>query len=84
MGFYVYIVQSEKDASYYVGSTRDINERIQRHNQGRSVYTKAKRPWKLVYSEPHPDRRSAVARENQIKRRKDRNYIETLVRTSRP
>ena len=84
MCYFVYIICSIKDGSYYVGSTQDLDERLQRHNQGRSKYTKAKRPWKLVYSEQHPDRASAVKRENQIKRRKDRNYIAVLVRTSRP
>jgi predicted GIY-YIG superfamily endonuclease len=38
----------------------------------------------MVYSEEHPDRSSAVKRENQIKRRKDREFIETLIGTSRP
>ncbi|MBW1782706.1 MAG: GIY-YIG nuclease family protein [Deltaproteobacteria bacterium] len=83
MPFYVYILQSEQDGSYYMGSTQDLNARIQRHNQGRSKYTKAKRPWRLVYFEEHPDRSSAVRRENQIKRRKDKHFIESLVRTSR-
>jgi putative endonuclease len=83
MPYFVYILQSLKDGGYYIGSTRDLTERILRHNQGRSRYTKAKRPWKLVYSEEHPDRSSAVNRENQIKRRKKKEYIEALLRTSR-
>ena len=83
MPYYIYILQSRLDGSYYVGSTQDIISRLDRHNQGRSQYTKAKRPWKLVYSEEHPDRSSAVKRENQIKRRKDKQFIETLVKRSR-
>ena len=83
MPFYVYIIQSEKDGSFYVGSTQDLGPRLERHNQGRSAYTKSKRPWKLVYSEEHRDRSSAVKRENQIKRRKDKEFIKALVRTSR-
>ena len=83
MPYYVYIIQSELDGSYYTGSTRDLNERLQRHNEGRSVYAKTKRPWHLVYSEEYPDRSSAVKRENQIKRRKDKEFLRTLVRTSR-
>ena len=83
MSFYVYIIQSEKDGSYYVGSTQSLDERVQRHNQGRSKYTKAKRPWNLVYFEAHLDRPGAVRRENEIKKRKDKKYVESLVRTSR-
>ena len=83
MPYYVYIIQSELDGSYYTGSTQDLSERIERHNQGRSKYTKAKRPWKLVYSEEHNDRSAAVNRESALKRRKSRDYIDKLVRTSR-
>ena len=83
MPFYIYILQSLKDGSYYIGSTNSLEDRIERHKQGRSQYTKAKRPWKLVYSEEHPDRSSAVRRENQIKNRKSKDFIETLVKRSR-
>ncbi|UCE35000.1 MAG: GIY-YIG nuclease family protein [Deltaproteobacteria bacterium] len=83
MPFYVYIIQSEIDGSYYIGSAQDIVERLERHNQGRSKYTKHKRPWQLVYCEEHPDRSSAMKQENQIKRQKSKEAIETLVRTSR-
>jgi putative endonuclease len=83
MSYFVYIIQSQRDGSYYVGSTQGVFERLERHNQGRSTYTKAKRPWELVYSEEHQNRSIAVRRENQIKRRKDKRYIESLIRTSR-
>jgi len=83
MAFYVYIIQSELDGSYYVGSTQDLDERLQRHNQGRSKYTKPKRPWELVYKEELPDRPSAVRRENYLKSQKSKQLIESLIRTSR-
>jgi len=84
MPHYVYILQSEVDGTFYVGSTQNIEDRIVRHNQGRSKYTRSKQPWRLVYSEEHPDRVSAVRRENEIKSKKKKSYIESLVRTSRP
>ena len=84
MSCFVYILESLKNGTYYIGSTQDIEERLKRHNQGRSKYTKTGMPWKLVYTEKFPDRSSALKRENLIKRRKKRDYIEKLVRTSRP
>ncbi|MBN1906536.1 MAG: GIY-YIG nuclease family protein [Deltaproteobacteria bacterium] len=72
MPYYVYILQSELDGTYYVGSTRNIEDRLERHNQGRSLYTKTKRPWKLVYSEEYSDRASACNREKYIKIRKSK------------
>ena len=83
MPYYVYIIQSELDKSYYIGSTQDLVERLKRHNQGRSRYTKTKRPWILVYSEEFPDRSSAMKRENYIKNKKSRSYINTLIKTKK-
>jgi putative endonuclease len=84
MSYYVYILESELDGTYYIGSTGDICDRLARHNQGRSMYTKAKRPWKLVYSEEHGSRSLAMKRERGIKSKKDKGYVERLIRTSRP
>ena len=79
MPYYIYILQSLKDGSYYIGSTQDLEERLERHNQGRSKYTKMKRPWKLVYFEERPDRSAAVIRENEIKRHKRKAQIIKLI-----
>jgi putative endonuclease len=83
MPHFVYILRSLKDGSYYVGSTQDLEDRLQRHNQGRTKYTKQKRPWELAYSEVYPDRSAAMKRESEIKTRKSRQFIDALVRTSR-
>ena len=83
MPYFVYILKSIRDGSYYVGSTQDLFSRVERHNQGRSKYTRNKRPWELLYSEEYPDRSAAIKREKEIKKRRRREYIESLVRTSR-
>jgi putative endonuclease len=83
MKYFVYIIESLKDGSYYVGSTQDLNERMERHNQGRSTYTKPKRPWDLVYTEEHPNRSSAIKREKEVKSKKSKEFIEQLLRASR-
>ncbi len=51
MEYWVYILQSEKDGGYYIGHTADLEERIKLDNDGKSSYTKAKAPWKLIYQE---------------------------------
>jgi putative endonuclease len=83
MEYWVYILQSEKDGSYYIGYTSDLDERIRRHNHGKSSYTKARVPWKLIYQEVFTTRSEAMKREREIKRMKSREYIERLVRASR-
>jgi len=83
MPYSVYILKSLKDGSYYIGSTGDLEERLLRHNQGRSKYTKSRTPWELIFHENHQDRSSAGKREQQIKKFKNKEAIERLVRTSR-
>ena len=83
MSYFVYILQSLIDSTYYIGSTQDLKERLKRHNEGRSKYTKAKRPWQLIYFEEFTKRSYATRREKEIKNRKSRQFIESLVRTSR-
>ena len=83
MPYFVYILQSEKDGSYYIGHTSNLEERLKRHNEGRSVYTRGRLPWKLVYHEILNSKREAAKREQEIKSRKNREYILQLVRTSR-
>ena len=80
MPYHVYILQSELDGTYYVGSTHDLEMRVVRHNQGGSRYTKARQPWKLVHSEQFESKSEALIRERHIKKRKSREYIEKFVR----
>jgi putative endonuclease len=79
MTFSVYILESLKDGGYYVGSTNNLEDRFKRHNEGRVAFTKPRRPWKLIYSEEHPDRTSAAKREYEIKQHKSREFIEELI-----
>jgi len=82
MIYFVYILQSEKDGNYYIGHTSNLAERIERHNHGRSGYTRGKPPWKLLYHETYHSKSEAMKREQEIKNKKGREYIDYLVRTS--
>ena len=81
MAYFIYILESEVDGSYYVGHTADLVKRIARHNEGGGRYTRGKLPWKLIYHEVFDSRGEAMKREREIKKRKDRDYINELVRT---
>jgi predicted GIY-YIG superfamily endonuclease len=68
MAFHVYILRLSNN-QLYVGSTEDLARRFAEHQAGSGGRTTALfRPLELVYSEPHPDRASAVKRERQLKR----------------
>ncbi len=77
--FSTYILQSEIDGSYYIGSTENIESRIIRHNKGYSGYTKTKRPWVLVYNEEYKTLSEAKAREYYLKSLKSRVSIQKLI-----
>jgi putative endonuclease len=83
MAYTVYILQSDRDGSFYVGHTVNLGDRLRRHNEGRSPYTKTKIPWKVVYQEEYLTRSQAIEREQELKSKKNRAYIEQLVRASR-
>jgi len=78
--FYLYILQSFIDGTYYIGHTGDLKKRIKWHNAGYSLSTKAKRPWELVYQERYQTKREAQKREYELKRKKSRKYIEFIIR----
>ena len=78
--FYVYILKSLKDGSYYVGSTSNLKKRIHRHNRGNSISTKGKKPLVLVYRKEYKLRLEAVREEKRIKSQKSRIYIENLIK----
>lgn len=65
---YVYILCCV-DGSFYVGWTRNLDDRVRTHNEGRgSTYTSRRRPVRLVYSETFRYEADAIHRESQLKR----------------
>jgi putative endonuclease len=83
MPYFVYILQSQRDESYYIGYTNNLEERLKRHNEGRSVFTRLRLPWVVVQQETFDSRAEAMKRERELKLRKDREFISALVRASR-
>jgi putative endonuclease len=57
------------DGTIYSGITTDPARREAMHNRGTaSKYTRSRRPVRIVWTEPHPDRASASRREAALKR----------------
>ncbi len=77
--FFVYILQSRVDGGYYIGQTSDIEDRLQRHNEGRVPSTKSRRPFALVRLEHYRSRTAAVARESRLKAMKGNSSFHRLI-----
>lgn len=66
--FHVYILRCI-DGSFYVGWTKNLDDRVDAHNKGQgSTYTFKHRPVRLVYSEEFLTESEAIKREHQLKR----------------
>ena len=77
--FYVYILQSVKDDSFYIGQTNDLEKRLDYHNQGLSKYTSRKKPWKIVYIEEYNTRTEALVRERFLKKQRNHEFYKSLI-----
>lgn len=77
--FHVYILQSEIDASFYIGYTGNLERRIDQHNTGQSAYTSRKIPWKLVYVEEYATKTEALQRERFLKAQKNKVFYQKLI-----
>lgn len=79
---FVYILESLSTRRYYVGSTSDLENRLEEHNapeRNPSRWTRSRGPWKLVFSKEFGSTADALRAEKFIKRMKSRAYIEKLM-----
>lgn len=67
MFYYVYLLQSIKNQSLYIGYTTDLRKRLEKHNRGLNVSTKAYRPWQFIHCEAYRNKDDAKRREKYLK-----------------
>ncbi len=66
--YFVYILECS-DGTLYTGITTDVTRRFSEHRSGKGgAYTRSKKVKKILYTEKHPNRSSALKREYEIKR----------------
>ena len=80
MKSYVYILESLKNKSYYIGCSKDIEKRLKQHNNGQVKATKYKRPYCLVFSQEYLNIDLAHKVELKIKSWKRKDFIEKIIR----
>ncbi|MFA4846576.1 MAG: GIY-YIG nuclease family protein [Patescibacteria group bacterium] len=64
----VYILQSDHNGRWYVGSSDNPQRRLQEHNFGKHRSTKGYRPYQLIYTETYDTKTEALKREKLIKK----------------
>jgi len=72
MACYVYILGSARASGYqtYIGWTVDLDQRLERDDEGAGAKSTRGRFWVLLYAERYDDRRDAMSREWHLKRDK--------------
>jgi len=80
MFYYVYILRSQKDFSFYIGYTTDLINRFKQHNDGESQATKPFRPYILIFYEAFLNRIDAKNREVYLKSGYGRKAINGLLK----
>lgn len=80
MKYYVYVLFSLKDRLLYVGSTKDLVQRLVRHKVGKVRATKLRRPIQLIHYEYFIDKNEALAREKFLKSGFGRNELKKALK----
>ena len=74
--YYVYLLKSESHPKQaYVGSTRDLRQRLKDHNEGHSPHTAKFRPWVLVVYFAFAQEKMAIAFEKYLKSGSGRAFV---------
>jgi len=78
--YYVYILESLINKSFYIGSTSDLKRRLFEHNQGKSKYTSRLKPFKLILYEAYILKSDAQRREKYLKSTRGRTTLKTMLK----
>lgn len=77
---YLYILQSEVNNRYYIGSSSHLEKRLKEHNGGKSRYTSFTKPFKIVFKQEYEDISRALKAEKWLKKQKSRSLIEKIIK----
>ncbi len=66
--YYLYILKSGIKDWHYIGTTKDLQNRLAEHNAGEVKSTKAYKPFKIIYTESFPLKTEARKREIFLKK----------------
>ena len=78
--FYAYVLRSESDAGFYIGFSTNLRARLRQHQDGESLATSHRGPWKLIYYEAYREREDAERREKFLKSGAGRRFLHAQLR----
>jgi len=78
--FYVYLLESLTDGSFYVGSTNDLKRRFKEYNEALNLSTQKSKPWKIIYYEACLNLKDAHRREKWLKTTQGSRMVKARIR----
>lgn len=78
--YYVYILKNDFSNKHYIGSTNNLERRLDEHNRGRTKSTRTRGVWSIIYTEEFKIQIESIRRERQIKSYKGGNAFKALLR----
>lgn len=81
MFYYVYVLKSLKDKKFYVGYTKNLKSRFEKHGRELVESTKERRPLKLIYYEACLDQQDATHREKYLKTYHGKMFIRNRIKS---
>jgi len=78
--FYTYILYSKKLNSFYKGETKNISDRLHRHNCGFEKATQSGVPWILVWKGEKATKSEAKSLERKLKNLSVKRTVEFIMK----
>jgi putative endonuclease len=75
----VYAIKSISKNYIYVGMSNEISRRFKEHCSSKSRTTRPYAPFKIIYTEECPDRKSARVREKYLKSGVGKEFLRSIV-----
>ena len=76
----MYVLRSESDSGFYIGFSTNLRARLRQHQDGESLATSHRGPWKLIYYEAYTEREDAEGREKFLKSGAGRRFLRAQLR----
>jgi len=79
--YYTYVLQSDLDKGFYVGFTKDLKLRFERHSKGEVESTRDRRPLNLIYYEACLNQADATKRESYLKTYHGKRFLRNRLKS---
>jgi putative endonuclease len=78
--YYVYVLHNPSKNFIYIGYSENLKQRVETHNEGKNLSTKAYIPLELIHYEAYKNMKDAKRREKYLKSNKGKTTLITMLK----